>query len=83
LRSRLDRSPPFPEGLFDRWEHAKRLRFGEGTSIYNDSLVYGDVKVGENTWIDPYTLLDGSGGLSIGDYCSISAEGCTSIPMIA
>jgi acetyltransferase-like isoleucine patch superfamily enzyme len=35
--------------------------------------VYGDVTVGANTWIGPFTLLDGSGGLRIGSYCSISA----------
>ena len=33
----------------------------------------GDVRVGANTWIGPLTLLDGSGGLSIGDWCSISS----------
>lgn len=31
------------------------------------------MRVGKNTRIAPYTLLDGSGGLIIGDYCSISA----------
>lgn len=74
LRARFDRSLPFADGLFDRWERAKRLGFAEGVSIYNSSLVYGDVKVGENTWIGPYTILDGSGGeVSIGSFCSISA----------
>jgi acetyltransferase-like isoleucine patch superfamily enzyme len=29
--------------------------------------------VGENTWIGPNVILDGSGDLSIGNYCSISA----------
>jgi len=29
--------------------------------------------VGHDTWIGPYTILDGSGGLIIGDFCSISA----------
>lgn len=34
----------------------------------------GDVNVGKHTWIGPFTVLDGSGGgLTIGDYCSISA----------
>ena len=33
----------------------------------------GDVRVGENTWIGPFTLLDGSGGLEIGEWCSIAA----------
>ena len=75
LRQHFDRSLPFADGLFDRWERAKRLGFSEGASIYNSSLVYGNVKVGENTWIGPYTLLDGSGGeVSIGAFCSISAS---------
>ncbi len=29
------------------------------------------VEVGEHTWIGPNTLLDGSGGLRIGSWCSI------------
>ena len=72
-RDRWQRDVPFEELLFDRWERARHLGFGEGTSIYHSALVYGDVKVGKGTWIGPYTLLDGSHGLSIGDSCSISA----------
>ena len=33
----------------------------------------GDVTVGHKTWIGPSVVLDGSGGLTIGDYCSVSA----------
>jgi len=74
LKQQFDRSLPFGDALFDRWERARRLNFGEKASIYNSSLVYGDVRVGASTWIGPYTILDGSGGgISIGDYCSISA----------
>lgn len=73
MKDRWQRDLPFEELLFDRWERAKSLGFGEGTSIYHHSYVYGDVKVGRNTWIGPGTLLDGTGGLTIGDYCSISA----------
>jgi acetyltransferase-like isoleucine patch superfamily enzyme len=67
------RSLPFADYIVDRWQKARLLGFGEGTSIYDSSLVLGDVKVGENTWIGPFTVLDGSGGLEIGDTCSISA----------
>ena len=67
------RDMPLGELLFDRWERAKSLGFGEGTSIYHNSYVYGDVKVGKNTWIGPFTILDGGGGLEIGNFCSISA----------
>ena len=67
-----NRSLPFADILFDRWERAKLLGFGEGTSIYDSSVVLGNVKVGKNTWIGPNTMLDGSGELSIGNNCSIS-----------
>ena len=73
FKEQWNRSVPFAEELLDRWERAKFLGFGEGTSIYDTSLVIGDVKVGRNTWIGPFTILDGSGGLEIGDYCSISS----------
>jgi len=72
-REHWQRALPLEEMLFDRWERAKSLGFGEGSSIYHNSYVYGDVKVGSNTWIGPFTLLDGSGGLDIGNHCSISA----------
>lgn len=68
-----NRSLPLADVLFDRWERAKKLGFGDGTSVYDSSLILGTVKVGENTWIGPNTILDGSGGLEIGNNCSISA----------
>jgi acetyltransferase-like isoleucine patch superfamily enzyme len=74
LRARFQRSLSFQDGAFDRWERAKRLGFGAGASIYNSALVFGDVRVGRETWIGPCTILDGSAApLIIGDYCSISA----------
>ena len=73
VRQRWDRSLPFGDELFDRWERSRRLGFGDGASIYHHSYVYGDVTVGDNTWIGPMTVLDGSGGLVIGSHCSISA----------
>jgi acetyltransferase-like isoleucine patch superfamily enzyme len=73
LKEKWNRSLPFSDELLDRFERARYLGFGEGTSIYDSSLVIGDVKVGENTWIGPFTVLDGSGGLEVGSFCSISA----------
>ena len=64
---------PFGEYFVDRWEKASDLGFGKGTSIYDSAVVIGDVQVGENTWIGPNVILDGSGGLVIGDWCSIAA----------
>lgn len=73
VRKRWQRDLPLEELLFDRWDRARDLGFGEGTSIYHSSHVFGDVQVGRNTWIGPFTILDGSGGLAIGDNCSISS----------
>lgn len=71
--STLNRSLPFNETFVDRWERAIKLGFGEGTSIYDSSLVLGNVKIGSNCWIGPFTILDGSGGLIIGNFCTISS----------
>lgn len=74
LRADFDRSLSLGDGVIDRWDRARRLGFGEGTSIYGSALLYGHVEVGCGTWIGPWVLLDGSGGLlTIGDHCSISA----------
>jgi len=74
--SKWNRVLPFSEeipGDRARWDKARFLGFGEGASIYESSYVYGDVKVGRKTWVGPFTILDGSGGLEIGEYCSISS----------
>lgn len=73
IKKKWDRVLPFNEEVTDRWEKAEYLKFAKGTSIYDSSLLFGDIKVGENTWIGPFTILDGTGGLEIGSYCSISA----------
>jgi acetyltransferase-like isoleucine patch superfamily enzyme len=64
---------PFGDYIVDRWEKARTLGFGEGSSVYDSVLVFGDVRVGSDTWIGPFVVLDGSGGLEIGSHCSISA----------
>jgi acetyltransferase-like isoleucine patch superfamily enzyme len=71
--TRWRRTLPLGDYVVDRFEKARRLGFGEGASIYDSALVIGSVKVGEKTWIGPFTVLDGSGGLEIGSFCSISA----------
>jgi len=73
VRERWDRDLPLDELLFDRWERARTLGFGEGTSIYQSCHVFGDVMVGRNSWIGPFTILEGVGGLRIGSNCSISS----------
>jgi acetyltransferase-like isoleucine patch superfamily enzyme len=36
-------------------------------------LIVGSPTIGEGTWIGPFTVIDGSGGLTIGKGCDISA----------
>jgi len=69
-----NRSLPLADHINDRWERAERLGFGKGTNIYDSSYIIGDVSVGENCWIGMFTILDGSGKLTIGNNCTISAS---------
>lgn len=81
LHSRLDsafnkqysRSLPIGDLLRDRWIRAQELGFGEGTNIYDSVLVLGNPKIGKHCWIGPFGILDGSGGLIIGDFTTLSA----------
>jgi acetyltransferase-like isoleucine patch superfamily enzyme len=73
-QDKWDRTLPFNELLFDRWEKASFLKSKKEASVYDSSFVFGNVKIGEKSWIGPFTILDGSGGkLRIGKFCSVSS----------
>jgi acetyltransferase-like isoleucine patch superfamily enzyme len=73
-RERFDRDLPLDEMVFDRWQRARSLGFGEGTSIYHNTYVLGEVRVAAHVWIGPMVMLDGSGGgIEIGESCCVSA----------
>lgn len=42
-------------------------------SYHPMALIAGEPEIGAGTWIGPFTVLDGSGGLVIGQGCDISA----------
>lgn len=73
FKKNYNRLPSLPDLYSDRWERAKRYNFGKNTNIYDNSLIIGDVHIGKECWIGPNTIIDGSGGLKIGNYCTISA----------
>ena len=73
MKEKFNRSLSFGDLFTDRWERAKFCGFGEGSSCYDNVLILGEVTVGENTWIGPNVVLDGTAGLEIGDFCSISS----------
>lgn len=73
FKKKFNRTLPLNEIHSDRWEKAKSLGFGKGSSIYDNSYIFGDAQVGENCWIGMNTIIDASGGLKIGNNCTISA----------
>ena len=72
-KNKWNRTIPSIEALFDRWESAKEYSNDEKTNISHLSYIIADVKIGKNTFIGPFTLLDGGGGLEIGDNTSVAA----------
>jgi acetyltransferase-like isoleucine patch superfamily enzyme len=74
MRRDFNRSLSFQDGMFDRFERAKRLGFGEGSSLFNSALVIGDVKVGAHSWVGPNVFLEGGyAPIRVGAYVSLSA----------
>ena len=73
FKDQFDRSLPLADELLDRWDRASKLGWAEGSNVYDSSYIFGKVAVGKGTWIGPFTIIDGTGGLTIGDHCTISA----------
>lgn len=63
----------FGDLITERDRNAAQYGFGPGTTCYDNVLILGEVTVGANTWIGPNVILDGSGGLTIGDWVAVSA----------
>ena len=70
--SKYKRTNPFIEDLFD-WKEKGNFWNGKDVTVYDSTTIVGDVRIGDHTWIGPFCSLDGSGGLTIGNYCAISA----------
>ena len=74
MRKAYDRVLPSGELIFNRFDKAEYLSFGEGSSIYDSSVIMGDVRVGEHVWIGPFTLIEGANApVRIGDYVTVNA----------
>ncbi|MCL2807157.1 MAG: acyltransferase [Coriobacteriia bacterium] len=77
MRERYHRMVPTGELLFDRFSKAAELGAGTASSVYDSSLVLGEVEIGENVWVGPNTILDGyHAKLSIGNWVTIAAGVC-------
>lgn len=74
LYKNFHRVLPTNELLFDRWEKAKYIDSGEGSTVYDSSIIMGNVTIGKNVWVGPFTLLEAiHGEIIIGDNCNISS----------
>ncbi len=74
MKQQYNRVLPSGELIYNRFDKAKDLKCGENSSIYDTSVVMGDVKIGDHVWVGPYTLLEGSTAeLIIGNFVSIDA----------
>ena len=72
MRSKFNRHVPTGNILNDRNELAKKFNWGDNSSVYDDCLILGDVKLGLNCWVGPFTVLDGNAfPIEIGDWTSI------------
>ncbi|TND06504.1 MAG: hypothetical protein FD123_3542 [Bacteroidetes bacterium] len=73
-KEKYARINPFIESVFD-WKEKGAVIFGKDKNItvYDTCTLVGNVEVGENTWIGPYSALDGTAGIRIGKNCSISS----------
>ncbi len=74
MRQEFNRHVPTGNILNDRWELAQSFNWGNKSSVYDDSLILGNVNVGLNCWVGPFTILDGNAfPIKIGDWTSIGA----------
>ncbi len=71
-KKKYNRINPFSEDLFG-WEEKGNFWTHKNAVIYDSATVCGDVEIGDHVWIGPFCEIDGTGGLRIGDYCTISA----------
>jgi acetyltransferase-like isoleucine patch superfamily enzyme len=74
LRAKYNRHVPVGTLLNDRWNVAQENGFGEGSNVYDECLILGEVRMGKKCWVGPFTILDGlNGTLTIGDFVDIGS----------
>jgi acetyltransferase-like isoleucine patch superfamily enzyme len=74
MKEQYNRVLPTNELLYDRFKKAEFLKCGKNSSIYDSAIIMGEVEIGDNVWIGPYTLLEGyNASLKIGNFVSINS----------
>ena len=72
-KKKWNRTVPSVEAIFDRWTTGNQYSNDEKTNISHLAYIIGNVIIGKNTYVGPFTFLDGGGSLAIGDNTSIAA----------
>lgn len=62
---------PFAENLFS-WKEKGEYAGGKDVTVYDSATIIGDVEIGDHSWVGPFCMLDGTGRLRIGRFCSIA-----------
>lgn len=70
-KRKYNRVNPFAEDLFE-WKEKGKFFGGKNVTIYDSTTITGDVKIGNDTWIGPFCSINGTAGLTIGNFCSLS-----------
>ena len=74
MKQKYNRVLPTGELLCNRYQKAEYIKAGNNSSIYDTSVIMGDVEIGENVWVGPYTLIEGiNGNVKIGNFVSINS----------
>jgi len=74
MLQKYNRVLPSNELLYDRYDKASLVKAGEGSNIYDSSVIMGDVIIGKNVWIGPFCVIEAINDcVEIGDYCNISS----------
>lgn len=65
-------NPPYEDA--SSWQERADFWLGKDSdvTVYNSATLIGDVKIGPCSWIGPFCMIDGTGGLTIGKYCHFS-----------
>lgn len=77
MKNQYSRVLPSGELIFNRFDKASYCNCGERSSIYDTSVIMGNVSIGKSVWIGPYTMLEGiNADLIIEDFVSINTGVC-------
>jgi len=74
-KKQYNRVNPFFEDIIDWKEKGEFCSANKNVIIYDSTTIIGNIVIKDHVWVGPFCLLDGGGGLYIGEFTDIST-GC-------